>query len=105
MAEETQSSKVSGSERGRSQRKVGLVISDGMEKSVRVAVERLVAHARYGKRIRRTSIFMAHDESNECRVGDKVEIIEARPLSKRKRWRVTEVLERAVGTTAAGQSS
>ncbi len=75
--------------------KTGRVVSNAMEKSVVVAVDRLVKHPLYRKTIRRTSKFMAHDESNDCRVGDKVAIRETRPLSKRKRWIVIEVLERA----------
>ncbi|MGD8376542.1 MAG: 30S ribosomal protein S17 [Acidobacteriota bacterium] len=88
--------------RGRQQRKVGLVVSDRMDKSIRVAVERLVTHPRYKKRVRRTSTFMAHDEKNECRIGDKVAIVESRPLSRRKRWRVSAILERAAGSTESG---
>ncbi len=75
--------------------KVGHVVSSAMQKSVVVAVDRLVQHALYGKTIRRTSTFMAHDENNECKVGDKVRIMETRPLSKRKRWIVQEILEKA----------
>ena len=77
--------------------KVGHVISQSMEKSVVVAVDRLVKHPLYGKTIRRTSRFMAHDEGNECSVGDQVRISESRPLSKRKRWIVQEILEKAKG--------
>ena len=75
--------------------KVGRVVSSAMEKSVVVAVDRLFQHPFYGKTIRRTHKFMAHDESNECRVGDKVKIEETRPLSKRKHWTVAEVIEKA----------
>lgn len=75
--------------------KVGRVVSSAMDKSVVVAVDRLVKHPLYRKTIRRTSKFMAHDEKNECRVGDKVRIQESRPLSKRKRWIVKEILEKA----------
>ena len=77
--------------------KVGRVISNGMEKSVVVAVDRLFRHRFYEKTIRRTSKFMAHDEKNECQVGDQVKIEETRPLSKRKRWLVAEILEKARG--------
>ncbi len=66
-----------------------------MEKSVVVAVDRLFKHRFYEKTIRRTSKFMAHDEGNECQVGDQVKIEETRPLSKRKRWIVAEILEKA----------
>jgi small subunit ribosomal protein S17 len=68
-----------------------------MQKSVVVTVDRLVRHPFYGKTIRRTSAFMAHDENNECSVGDKVMIQETRPLSKRKRWIVREIVEKAKG--------
>ncbi len=79
----------------RGQSKVGRVVSNSMMKSVVVSVDRLVKHPVYGKTIRRTSKFMAHDENNECGVGDQVRIQETRPLSKRKRWTVTEILEKA----------
>lgn len=82
--------------KGRSE-KVGRVVSDGMDKSVVVAVDRLVEHPLYKKTIRRTSKFMAHDEKNECRIGDQVRLEESRPLSKRKRWIVKEILVRAKG--------
>jgi len=75
--------------------KIGRVISNGMEKSVIVAVDRLFKHRFYEKTIRRSSKFMAHDEKNECQVGDQVKIEETRPLSKRKRWIVAEILEKA----------
>jgi small subunit ribosomal protein S17 len=75
--------------------KVGRVVSNSMDKSVVVTVDRLVKHPLYGKTIRRTSKFMAHDENNECRVGDQVRIAESRPLSKRKRWVVTDIIEKA----------
>lgn len=77
--------------------KLGRVVSDAMQKSVVVTVDRLVRHPFYGKTIRRTSRFMAHDENDECKIGDKVMIEETRPLSKRKRWTVREVVERAKG--------
>jgi small subunit ribosomal protein S17 len=81
----------------RNQRKVrqGRVVSDKMQKTVVVAIERLVEHPLYGKRMKQTTRFHAHDQENECREGDVVEIMETRPLSKSKRWRVTRVLERA----------
>jgi small subunit ribosomal protein S17 len=66
-----------------------------MQKTVVVAIERLVEHPLYGKRMKQTTRFHAHDQDNECREGDVVEIMETRPLSKTKRWRVTRVLERA----------
>ncbi len=74
---------------------VGTVVSDKMDKTVVVAVDRLVRHPLYKKVIRRTSKFYAHDEHNECRVGDIVEIMETRPLSKLKRWRVVRIVQRA----------
>jgi small subunit ribosomal protein S17 len=75
--------------------RTGRVVSDSMEKSIVVAVHRLVRHPLYRKTLRRTSKFMAHDEENQCQVGDKVLIEETRPISKRKRWRLKEVLEKA----------
>lgn len=76
--------------------KVGRVVSDKMDKTVVVSVDYVRRHPLYHKRITRTSKFMAHDERNECRPGDVVRIEETRPLSKRKRWIVREILERAV---------
>ena len=78
----------------------GTVTSDRMEKSVVVAVERQVRHPLYGKIQRRTSTFLAHNEDNVAKVGDLVEIVEGRPLSRRKRWVVTRVLRRAVDVRA-----
>lgn len=75
--------------------RVGKVVSDAMDKTVVVAVERLVRHRLYERTIRRTTKFKAHDEHNEAHVGDVVEIMETRPLSREKRWRVTRILERA----------
>jgi small subunit ribosomal protein S17 len=75
--------------------RVGRVVSDKMDKTVVVAVERLVAHPLYKKRIRRTSKLKAHDELNQCRIGDTVRVVETRPLSKTKRWRVVEIVARA----------
>jgi small subunit ribosomal protein S17 len=81
----------------RSTRKVreGLVVSDKMEKTVVVSVEDRVKHALYGKVLRRTNKLKVHDEQNQCGVGDRVLIMETRPLSATKRWRVVEVLEKA----------
>jgi small subunit ribosomal protein S17 len=81
---------------------IGRVVSDKMDKTVSVAVERLIKHPVYGKYIRRSTKMLAHDEANECRVGDTVTITPCRPLSKRKSWRVTAVVERAAGTADAG---
>ncbi|CAB4930207.1 unannotated protein [freshwater metagenome] len=81
----------------RNQRKVreGLVVSDKMDKTIVVAVEDRVKHALYGKVMRKTSRLKAHDETNECGIGDRVLIMETRPLSATKRWRLIEVLEKA----------
>jgi small subunit ribosomal protein S17 len=73
----------------------GRVVSDKMNKTVVVSVERIVEHPLYGKRMKRSSKFHAHDERNEAKEGDLVEIMETRPLSKTKRWRVTRIVERA----------
>ncbi len=75
--------------------KVGVVKSNKMEKSIVVAVERKVKHAKYGKFLKKTSTFVAHDEKNECTIGDTVRIMETRPLSKTKNWRLVEVIEKA----------
>ncbi len=75
--------------------KVGTVVSNAMDKSIVVAVDRLVTHPKYKRIVRRTSTFMAHDEKNECLKGDKVRIIECRPLSKSKCWRLKEIISRA----------
>ncbi len=75
--------------------RVGLVVSDKMDKTVVVLVEDRVKHALYGKVLRHTSKLKAHDEQNQCGVGDRVQIMETRPLSATKRWRVVEILERA----------
>lgn len=74
---------------------IGVVVSDKMAKSVVVAVERKVRHGVYGKQVRRTSRFMAHDEAGEAKAGDTVAIVESRPLSARKRWVVKRVVEKA----------
>ena len=81
----------------RNDRKVreGLVVSDKMDKTVVVSVEDRVKHALYGKVLRRTSKLKAHDEQNDCGIGDRVRIMETRPLSATKRWRVVEILEKA----------
>jgi small subunit ribosomal protein S17 len=73
----------------------GVVVSDKMNKTVKVAIERQVRDALYGKTQRRTSTFLAHDEKNEAKVGDTVVITESRPLSKRKRWALVRIVERA----------
>ncbi len=80
---------------GKQRTAMGTVVSDKMDKTVVVSVQRLTRHKLYGKVLRRSTRLKAHDESNECRVGDQVEITECRPLSKDKHWRVSEVLTRA----------
>lgn len=75
--------------------RVGTVVSNKMEKSITVSIERKVKHPIYGKFIGKSTKLMAHDEKNECNIGDTVRIMETRPLSKRKRWRVTEIIEKA----------
>ena len=92
---DTAATAVAGAERKRRKTLRGRVVSDKMQKSVVVTIERLVKHPLYGKRIKRTSRYTAHDETNDCREGDLVEIMETRPMSKTKRWRVIRVIERA----------
>lgn len=75
--------------------RIGIVTSNKMNKSVVVSVERKVKHPKYGKFVKQTKKFVAHDEKNECNIGDTVKIMETRPLSKTKRWRLIEILERA----------
>jgi small subunit ribosomal protein S17 len=82
-------------QRGSKKRLVGTVLSDKMNKTVVVQVERFVRHRRYAKVLRRVKKYKVHDEGNECRVGDKVRIVETRPLSREKRWIVEEVLRRS----------
>jgi small subunit ribosomal protein S17 len=81
--------------RGIRKSQVGKVTSAAMQKTVTVAVDRLVQHPLYKKTLRKTSRFLAHDEEGSCKVGDRVRIVETRPLSARKRWRVAEVLVKA----------
>lgn len=75
--------------------RVGRVVSNKMQKSITVAVERKIKHPIYGKFLKKTTKFMAHDEKNECGIGDVVKIMETRPLSKSKCWRLVEIIERA----------
>ena len=82
-------------ERNLRKTRVGMVVSDKMDKTVVVAIQDNVKHPKYGKVIKRTVKFKAHDENNECAVGDKVSIMETRPLSKEKRWSVVEIIEKA----------
>ena len=95
MAEENQTETEAPKQRGTRGEKVGVVASDKMQKTVVVRVDRLVKHPQYRRYVRRRSKFMAHDELG-ARVGDKVRIVETRPLSAHKRWRVVEILQRAV---------
>jgi small subunit ribosomal protein S17 len=83
-------------ESGKKRQLVGTVVSDKMDKTVTVLVERLVKHQLYHKYIRRRAKFAAHDAQNACQVGDKVVIAESRPLSKTKKWRVSKIVEKAV---------
>ena len=73
--------------------RIGIVTSDKMEKSIVVSVERKVKHPKYGKFVKKTTKFVAHDESNDCNIGDTVKIMETRPLSKSKNWRLVDIIE------------
>ena len=82
-------------ERGKRKTKIGIVLSDKMDKSRVIAVKRFIKHPLYGKFVRKTSKFVVHDEKNESHIGDTIKIMETRPLSKRKRWRLVEIIEKA----------
>jgi small subunit ribosomal protein S17 len=82
-------------DRSRRKVRVGKVVSDRMDKTIVVSIERLVKHVTYGRYVRRRSKFKVHDEKNECHVGDTVRFMETRPISKDKRWRFVEIVERA----------
>ncbi|MDR0941861.1 MAG: 30S ribosomal protein S17 [Bacteroidales bacterium] len=82
-------------ERNFRKERIGVVVSNKMDKSIVVAVERKVKHAMYGKFLKKTTKFVAHDEKNDCTEGDTVRIMETRPLSKTKCWRLVEIIERA----------
>lgn len=82
-------------DRGLRKVRIGRVVSDKMDKTIVVKVEDFIRHPIYGKRVKRTNKFKAHDENNTCGIGDKVKIMETRPLSKDKRWRLVEVIEKA----------
>lgn len=82
-------------ERGKRKTRIGVVVSDAMEKTIVVRVRDAASHSTYKKIVRRDKNLKAHDEANECNVGDTVKLMETRPLSKTKRWRVVEILERA----------
>lgn len=75
--------------------RIGVVTSNKMDKSITVSVERRLRHPIYGKFVKKSKKFMAHDETNDCNIGDTVKIVESRPLSKRKRWALVEIIERA----------
>ena len=96
QAAETQAAKTRAEPkpRGRRQVKIGVVVSDKMDKTVVVKVQNTVIHRLYHRHVKRSVKFTAHDEANECRVGDKVVLVSTRPLSKWKRWRVREILDR-----------
>ena len=82
-------------DRNRRKTRVGKVVSDRMDKTIVVSIERLVKHVLYGRYVRRRAKFKVHDEKNECRIGDTVRFMETRPISKDKRWRFVEIVERA----------
>jgi len=92
---ETAGGEAQSASRGKRQEKVGVVTSSKMQKTVVITVERQVRHPLYKRVVRRSKNFLAHDEKNECRVGDTVRIQETRPLSSRKRWRVVEIIAKA----------
>jgi small subunit ribosomal protein S17 len=89
------STSVEAGERGRRKARTGVVVSDKMDKTVLVSIDRQIRHPLYRKIVRRSSKLAAHDERNEAHVGDTVRVVETRPLSKTKRWRVVEIVERA----------
>lgn len=82
-------------ERNLRKERIGVVVSNKMDKSIVIKVERKVKHPMYGKFVKKSTKFMAHDEKNECNIGDTVRIMETRPLSKNKCWRLVEIIERA----------
>jgi small subunit ribosomal protein S17 len=83
------------SERGKRKVRIGTVVSNKMDKTIVVAIETMVKHKLYGKMIKRTKKLKAHDEGNICQIGDRVKVMETRPLSKEKRWRLVEIVEKA----------
>jgi len=91
--------------RGRRRRLIGVVTSDKRDKTIKVVVEMLVKHPRYGKYVRHKTVCHVHDENNEARVGDRVEIMECRPISKTKHWRLVRIIERALGAEPAEVSN
>jgi len=94
-AEASAPAEAEGPSRGERKVRTGVVVSDRMDKTVLVQIRQVVRHSTYGKTVRRTSKLAAHDEANDAHVGDKVRVMETRPLSKTKRWRVVEIVERA----------
>jgi small subunit ribosomal protein S17 len=94
MAEMQNETPQEGTNRNRRKVRIGVVVSDKADKTVTVQVERRFAHPLYGKQVRKTKKYHAHDENNEYKVGDTVRMVETRPLSKTKRWRVAELIER-----------
>ncbi|HSC42128.1 MAG: 30S ribosomal protein S17 [Betaproteobacteria bacterium] len=91
--------------RGLRKERTGVIVSDRMQKTVVVTVERTVTHPKYRKILRRRANVKAHDETNQCRIGDRVLIVECRPFSRDKRWRVSKVLERAKTVEEAPQAA
>jgi small subunit ribosomal protein S17 len=84
--------------------KVGVVVSDKADKTVVVRVDRIVRHKMYKRYVRKAATFMAHDEDNQAKIGDTVEIVESRPLSARKRWRLRKIVKRGVGTVEVAEA-
>jgi small subunit ribosomal protein S17 len=103
MSSESTHSPTRAPARSRRKTEIGVVASDKMNKTRRVVVERLVPHAKYGKMLRRRTVCHAHDEANESHIGDLVEIMETRPLSKRKRWRVIRIVRKGAQRALAGE--
>jgi small subunit ribosomal protein S17 len=96
MADQANETTAPAQTRGIPKTQIGIVTSNKMQKTVVVQTERLVRHAKYKKYVKRLEKFKAHDERQECQIGDKVLVVETRPLSRDKRWRVEQILERAV---------
>lgn len=104
MSPETTESPSKASTRSRRKTEIGVVASDKMNKTRRVVVERLVPHSKYGKMLRRRTVCHAHDEANESHIGDMVEIMETRPMSKLKRWRVIRIVRKGAQQALAGEN-
>jgi small subunit ribosomal protein S17 len=103
MSPESMPSTIKAPDRSRRKTEIGVVASDKMNKTRRVVVERLVPHTKYGKMLRRRTVCHAHDEANASHVGDTVEIMETRPLSKLKRWRVIRIVRKGAQQALAGE--